>query len=389
MNKWKKTFMQLAAVIIIIAVSIFIYTKLSAAKKAPEKKSDPTPAPLVQVIKVKPKNMQMDVTGYGTVKPCKIVQVVPQVSGKIISRNKNMVDGGFFKADTALVTIEKSDYEIAVQMAQAKVAQAMVALDREEAEAKIAKDQWQKLNPEHEPQNILVYHEPQIRSAKAQLKAARVQLEKAQLDLQRTKISMPFNGRVLSAKVDIGQFISTGQSIAEVYSTSALEIEVPLENQELQWLDLAMDGSGNGPQVKVYSTFAGKKRLWHGKVVRTRAQIDTKSRMVYIVVQVNDLFDTANSKIPLTPGMFVSVCIQGRTVKSVIPVPRHAVHNKNQVWTAKDGILKIIPVKIIRKDKNLVYISKGLNPGDYIITSPIEIISNGMKIRTSISRGDK
>ncbi len=382
MNKWKKGLLQVLAVTVVLALAMGGFAKMSAARKAPEKKDQVSLAPLVKAVKVTPQQMQITVTGYGTVKPCKTIQVVPQVQGRIVRRHEGLVDGGFFRAHEALVVIEERDFQIAVEMADATVAQAQVALETARAEGQIAKDQWQKMNPGKEPENILVYHEPQIRSAEAQLRAARVQLERAKLDLERTQVSMPFDGRILSTEVDVGQFVTVGKSLATVYATDAVEIDVPLENEELQWLDLVLDGSELGPLVSISSDFAGSKHCWEGRIVRTKAQVDARSRMVYVVVRVANPFEKSGARPPLMPGMFVSAGIQGITVPSVVSVPRHAIRAGNQVWLDIEGVLSIRPVTVLRTDKTHAYVGQGVTDGDVVITSPIDIITEGMAIRT-------
>jgi multidrug efflux pump subunit AcrA (membrane-fusion protein) len=82
--------------------------------------------------------------------------------------------------------------------------------------------------------------------------------------------------------------------------------------------------------------------------------------------------------------MFVRVRIQGRLLKGVFEVPRYAVRDNDTVWAAKDGSLRIQQVKVVRWGKTSAYISTGLENGDVVITSPIDVISDGMKIRTKL-----
>ena len=385
MKKWKKALLQLIASVLILGASVYGYVRMTAARKAPERKEMVRAAPLVSAFEVSVQSMQMTVKGNGTVQARKEVQVVPQVAGKIVRRHEHLVNGGFFHAREPLVVVEKRDYQIAVEMAESTVAQAEVALEIERAEAQIAKDQWQKMNPGKQPQSILVYHEPQIRSVEAQLRSARVQLEKAELDLERTEVSIPFDGRILETDAEVGQFVTSGQSIATVYATDGVEIEIPLQDSQLQWLDLPLNGSGPGPSVKVSCSFAGALHVWPGRVVRTLGRVDVRSRMVYLVVQVDNPFDTTTGRPPLTPGMFVQVEILGRHYSSVIPIPRHALRTHSQVWLAAQERLKPVPVTVLRLDREHAYISSGLSEGDVVITSSIDMVTDGMKIRVQLA----
>ena len=61
-------------------------------------------------------------------------------------------------------------------------------------------------------------------------------VRRAKLNLVRTRITLPFDAVVMSERVDPGQYVMPGQSIGEAYGTSAMEIPVPLEDQQLKWL---------------------------------------------------------------------------------------------------------------------------------------------------------
>jgi len=380
MKAWKRVLLQLLLIIVVLTTAVGIFRAMSSARKQPEKKERDITAPLVNAVTVAFQAMDMTVAGYGSVQARKEVQVVAQVSGKIVQRHKDLVDGGFFAAAEPLVGIETRDYEIAVQMAQAAVAQAQVTLEREQAEAKVARDQWEKLNPGQVPDSILVFHEPQIRSAQAQLSSAQAQLEKAELDLERTQVTMPFAGRIIATSVEIGQFVSSGQTLALVYPTDSVEIEIPLENSELEWFDVPLRG-GAGAKVNLRGSFAGREHLWKGRVVRTKGRIDARSRMVHVVVQVDRPFDVTGDCPALVPGMFVKAEIVGKTLASVAALPRHALRQGHQVWVAQGGRLQTRRVRIVRMDRDNAYISEGLSNGDMVITSAIDIVAEGMEIR--------
>ena len=376
----------------ILAVGVIVLVLLKALRKPPAKKESQILAPLLNAYVVNVQDVQMVVRGYGTVEPKVQVQVVPQVSGRIDDCHNDFVNGGFFKAHEPLITIDQRDYKLAVENAEAAVAADRVYLDRELAEADVARQEWEQLNPEREPTSSLVLRGPQIAEAKAKLKASEARLATAKLNLERTVISMPFDGRVSAESVDIGQYIMAGQSVATVYGTEVVEIVVPLEDRDLAWFDLPASFNNpasspliSGAEALVIADFAGARHTWAGRVVRAQGRIDSTSRMVNVVVQVADPFETSGQQPPLVPGMFVEIEIKGKGLDGVIPVPRYAVHNADEVWVARDGKLWIQKVEIARQDKDYTYVTAGLASGAAIVTSPLEVVTNGMKIRTQLT----
>lgn len=373
----------------ILAFGIITFILPVVLRKPPAKKERHVLAPLLNTCVVHSEDIQMVVRGLGTVEPKVEVQVVPQVSGRVVSCHKDFVNGGFFKAGEPLITIDQIDYKLAVQNAEAAVAASRVYLDRELAEAKVARQEWEQLNPDSMPDSPLVLREPQIAEAKARLKASEAGLATAKLNLARTVISMPFDGRVAAESVDPGQYVMAGHSIATVYGTDVVEIAVPLQDRDLAWFDLpagfnnpASSSSGTGARASVIADFAGGRHTWLGRVSRAEGRIDSTTREVNVVVEVEKPFEMSDNRPPLVPGMFVEIEIIGNSLKGTIPVPRYAVHNGDELWVARDGRLAIQKVEIARQDRNYAYVTAGLDNGDSIVTSPLEVVTDGMKIRT-------
>ncbi len=389
-----KPLLQLFLCLAILAVGALAAWKLILARDEPAIEKKPDLGPLVTVHTVEAKDVDVEVRGFGTVEPKLQVDLVPEVSGKIISIHPSLVDGGFFLKDEILAEVDPTDYKLALDRASAAVERARVALDLEKAEAEVARVEWESMNPDTEPPSPLVLRIPQIRRAEADLKAAEAEVRNAEIDLRRTQISLPFNGRILSERVDIGQLVSKGQAIATAYGTDVVEVRIPLEDGELKWFELPLTSgkispaNGNpdrlGAPARVVSAFAGGVHQWQGQAVRTAGRVDPKSRMVTVVVEVKQPFDLANGRPPLVPGMFVEVFIQGRTMPQVFPVPRYALREGNVLWIARDGRLVFQPVQSVeRMDRKFAYLSDDLENGAQVVISSMDTVTNGMQIRTA------
>jgi RND family efflux transporter MFP subunit len=280
--------------------------------------------------------------------------------------------------------VDPKDYELAVERAVAAVARAQVSLEREEAEAVVAREEWDALNPGEQPPSGLVVREPQVRQAEAELAAARADLRAAELALERTKVSVPFDGTVVSESVDVGQYVTPGAPVATVYGTEAVEVRLPLENRELEWFDVPGGSAAKGPRAEVELSFGGTVHSWEGRVTRMETQVDPGSRMVHVVVEIPRPFDTSGGRRPaLLPGSFVDVRIFGRTVEEVVALPRHAIRDGGVVWVVEDGTLGIRPVEIARSDRQWAYISGGVVQGDQVVVSSLDAVTDGMAVRAA------
>lgn len=382
--------MQALFAIVIIALGIFITVVLIKLKKPPQQAEQEVLSPLVEVEKLEVRDIPMVIHGNGTVNPKVEVSIVPEVAGKVVYVHPDMKVGGFIRVDEKILQIDPRDYELAVQQADATVQDARVKLDTELAEADVAKKEWSQLHPGVEPTSSLVLREPQIRKAQTELESAEAQLAVAKLKLERTSLSLPFDALIISEQVDLGQYMVAGQSLASAYGTDAVEIEVPLEDKELAWFDVfdlsahkdAVDPPMNPTAALVKAHFAGAEHTWQGQVVRTTGQVDRTSRMIPIVVEVANPFDTSDGRPPLLPGVFADVYIEGKVLKNAIAIPRDSIREGDKVWLVNDNTLHIRTLNIVRADKNFIYTDSGIEDGSQIITSSLDVAIEGMKVRT-------
>jgi RND family efflux transporter MFP subunit len=380
---------QFLLVVVVVIVGILIAVAFIKMKKPPQRQVQTVLAPLVKVEHLDRKDIKMIISGYGTVTPKLEVEIVPQVSGKVVWVNPQFKAGGFIRKGELIFKIDPRDYDLAVRQANAAVAEAQVMLDLEKAEAKIAKEEWRQLHPNEEPDSPLVFREPQIRQAEARLESANAVLATAELNLERTQLSLPIDAVIMNERVDHGQYVMTGQSVGAAYGIESMEIEVPLEDKELAWFSIpestiSVNGSNSrakGAVARVQADFAGVSNVWQGSVVRTTGQIDKMSRLISVVVEVSEPFKDSSSKPPLLPGMFVEVLIEGRVLKNAVAIPRDAMHNNNEVWVVKNDQLHVQPLEIVRADKDFAYADSGLDDGDMIIVSSLDAVTEQMKVR--------
>ncbi len=388
-KKMPSGLIQLLLVVVVIIVGLLIAFVFIKLKKPPQRQEQIVLAPLVKVERLDRRDIKMMIRGYGTVNPSLQVEIVPQVSGKVVWVNPQFKAGGFIRRGELILKIDPRDYELALRQANAVVAEAQVMLDLEKAEAKIAKEEWQQLHPGQEPDSPLVFREPQIRQAQARLESAEAGLATANLNLERTRPSLPVDAVIMNERIDLGQYVMIGQSVGAAYGTESMEIEVPLEDKELAWFAIpdntvsvnAGENYKKGAIVRVKANFAGEEKYWPGYVVRTTGQVDKTSRLISVVVEVSEPFKDSHSTPPLLPGMFVEVLIEGNVLKSAIAVPRDAMRNNNEVWVAKDSQLHVKPLEIVRADRDFAYADSGLDDGDMIIVSSLDAVIEEMKVR--------
>jgi len=426
---------QTVLVVAVLIVGAALAAALVLTKPEPKTKPRVVKGPLVDVMIAARSDAPMVVYGQGTVQAKTRSRIVPQVGGRVVSVHEHLLSGGFIPQGEAMLEIDATDYVLAASQAEAELTRADAEV--ESAEAAVADAQVRVRDAlsdltfleslaqtsstnEREVEKARVAHElaqAAERTAQAKLaaahgaaQAAAVKAEQAIVNLERTRVTLPFDAVIIEETVDVGQTVTAGQSVGEAYGTSTVEIPVPLPDDELQWFEVIPTAQGVGspqrrgelPIADIEAEFFGRRCTWTGRVVRTAGQVDPTTRMVKVMVEVHDPFVATDAKPPLIPGAFVDVAIRGRTVDDVVALPRYALRGLDAVWVVDEvkvdlgaawrglrldlagrieGTLRIQPIQIVRRQRETVYVTGGLHDGAVVITSAIEGVTDGMRVR--------
>ena len=340
----------------------------------------------VEVIELRPEPYQLVLKSYGTVKPRTESELVPQVSGKIVSISPSFRNGGFFEAGEILVEIDDRDYQASVSNAKASLIEARQTLVQEQAQVKQAKEDWTRLGNQGEPPT-LVSREPQLKAAQAKVLAAEALLDTAQANLERTRLLAPYAGRMLEKKADVGQVVSANSSLASIYAVDTIEVRLPLKNRDLAYIDLPeslrIDDQGriDFPSVQLVSEL-GKTEYWPGQIVRTEGAIDAASQQLYVIAQIDDPYgETARDRQPLKIGQYVKAEITGRQLTGALVIPNNAIYQGSYVYVAEQGLLRRRDITIAWQNNDDTLIESGLQAGELLVITPLGQVASGTAVK--------
>ena len=101
--------------------------------------------------------------------------------------------------------------------------------------------------------------------------------------------------------------------------------------------------------------------------------------MIHVVVQVDKPYAR---KPPLVFGLFVTVEIEGREIEKAAIIPRGALHQGNVVWVLdQESRLRFRTVEVARIQGDDVVVTKGLEDGETVVTTPLKAVTDGMTVR--------
>ncbi|MEM8952842.1 MAG: efflux RND transporter periplasmic adaptor subunit [Verrucomicrobiota bacterium] len=382
--------------LLVLAIGGAIAAYLFIFKKEPQRRTPPKLPIRVEAVTLKPQSYPVVLETRGTVRPRTESTLIPEVSGSIIEVSPQFNTGEFFEEGDVLLKLDPTNYEAAVTMARAEVAQAGVTLEEEKARVEQALENWRELGRSDQP-NSLVLRQPQLADANARIAAAQAQLDRANRDLERATIRAPYAGRILEKSVDVGQYVSPGTILARIYAVDYVEIRLPLTNDQLAFIDLPEQFRGDQnestterPAVTLTGEYGGQTYEWEGEIVRVDGAIDQRSRQLFVVAHVDDPYAHSDSgKPPLKVGLFVEAKINGIALDNVFVLPRTAVragseillvNEQNQIQRTTFEALWSDPESIIAAPDP----ETGLVTGALLCVTPISFAANGMTVVPTI-----
>lgn len=379
---------KLLPIIVLSALVFAAYIVTSNPPTAKRGRPSSTPQLSVQVQKLTRSDLALTIDSYGTIQPRTQSKLLPQVSGQIISISPKFRAGGFFEQGDVLVQLDQRDLLAEVKITQASLFSAKQNLSEEQARVEQAKQDWQRLgNSEQAPD--LVLRKPQLLAAQATVFSAEASLAKAKLALERSNIVAPYSGRILSKSVDVGQVVSVGTELAEIYAIDYVEIRLPLKNKDLPYMILPEsnrfeeESVQEQPAVTIYSDLA-TRQSWFGKVVRTEGAFDEASQQLFVVAQIDDPYGKNDSdSMPLKIGQYVSAKIDGKVIKAALTIPNRAIYQGTYVYVVEDNMLKRKDIVIAWQNDDVAMIKSGLEANQLLVLTPLGQVTSGTIVNVS------
>ncbi|MDX1656247.1 MAG: efflux RND transporter periplasmic adaptor subunit [Candidatus Competibacteraceae bacterium] len=410
-----------------LLIGVAVLALLISTREAPRQAAPgETPRP-VRVIPAPRLDVEPRAVGFGTVEPATVWEAVAQVAGQVVALHPRLANGEIIPQGETLVTLDPSDYRLAVAQAEANLramearlaelevrqanTRASLAIERQalelaerELERKrrlVERGTVTRSDFDQERRGVLGQRQgvqaqenalelipAQRRLLLAQQAVEETRLEATRLDLARTVIEAPFTGRVARVEAEVGEFIRQGEVLLTLDGIQVAEVAVQLPVAQMRELIRPAAGQA-GPGFPV--TEAELTRLrelvdiraqvrlraqdfvveWPARFARIAATIDPKTRTVGVIVAVDKPYAQARpgERPPLIKGMFVEVELAGRPYPAAVTVPRSALL-AGSVWVADDDNRlqrRAVEVGLVQPD--YATIEAGLKPGERVVVS--------------------
>ncbi len=376
--------------IVVLATGYLGYRLLSEKE---EKKSPRRPISRVieaEALLLQKTDYRVTLLSQGIVQPHNQTSLTPRVSGRVIKISPNFESGSFFNRGDVLLELDTTDFLSALTGAEARLARAEAALAQEDIRGKQALLDWNDLkfgtesDGPAEPTD-LVLRKPQLKEAKANVKAANAELSEAKRDLERTKVLAPYAGRVKERMVGLGQSVSSGTTLGDIFSTDFAEVRLSLSGREL--VHVTLPNNPDDPPLPITLVDAltdASNQSWEGMVVRTEGNLDEKSRKLFVIARVNDPFGLkTETEGPLRIGQPVRAILDGSIIPDVFVIPRKTLRRPNEILliNPEDSTLKRQKITPIWTDEENLIVREDLIEGWHIVTNRLDAAPNGAKVK--------
>lgn len=303
----------------------------------------------VEALVVKESTLPLEIKAIGTL-TARSVEVTPEVPGHV--QQILFKDGEAVKQGTPLIQLDDAVYK-------AKLASAKAQLAFSESDYK-RKDYLGKRG---------AISQQAIDQAIADLKEKRANEEESAVMVNKMALTAPFDGVVSKAKINLGDYVTTGQSLVTITDTNLLRIEYTVPEQYFPLLKV-------GQLVTLTSaTYPDKK--FTGKVSYISPTVNTDNRSVALYAEI------ANDSHTLAPGMFVNVLQALGTQEHAFIIPARSlvpILDGEQVFKIVKGKAYPVTVQLGKRIGDTVQVIDGITKGDLVITDGQLKVKNGTPV---------
>ena len=370
----------------ILLASFAVVALLVALGPEPEAQEAEPALTEVRVRTVQLDTQRVVITVDGTVRPARRTGVAARVAGEIVWAASALRVGTQVTGESPLFRIRPTRYSQAVAEARSRLAEAELRLLREQAAREVARTEWERTGAEPDPLAVGV---PQLTAAEEGAAAARAALETAEADLGNTEVRAPHSGLIASRSAEVGEWVTPGRRVLELFSLDVFEVRVSLPDAALSLVDLPFRESGGRESPARVTAALGPPNAevrwtWEGRLARMEGEMDPATRFIPAVIEVPGPYRTTpEGRPPLVAGMFVQVEIEGREFADVATVPVSAFRADGTVLVV-DGEDR---VRIREVDafwpagETAVLVRSGLAAGERLVVSPPSMVAEGMRVR--------
>jgi len=359
------------ASIVVIGIAIGANIFLKKQKKAPKKQKAKIAVKYVQTEKVAYQTINTKVKAYGRVGSAQPLDVMSEVSGRMLAGSVRLKAGEKFSAGAVLFRIDDKEAKLSLQAQKSSfmrdIATILADFKIDFSESYPAWQSYFEAIDVQEPLPKL----PTVRNNKEKTYLATkniftnyYNIQSIEERLKKYVYRAPFSGTIAEVFLEMGSFANPGGRIAKIIRTDKLELKVPIETSNIQWVNI-------GKPVKVHSE--NEQQTWQGTVIRIGDLVNPQTQALDVFINISP------NKHKIYDGLYLGVEIDGTTIPEGMEISRSALVDRTKLYVLKDSLLTKKRIQIHKSDEETVIFS-GLPPNTEIVTEPLAGIKSDTKV---------
>lgn len=303
----------------------------------------------VGVLVIRTESLDEKILTTGTIVPNEEVDIRSEVSGRVTGIGFR--EGDYIRRGSVLVRINDADLQAQLQklVANKKLAD--------------ANEQRQKRLFEKEAISRAEYEISQTN-----LTGVVADIENLKAQLAKTIIRAPFDGTIGLRQISIGSYISPASPIATLTNINPAKIDFSVPAKYAQTVR-------RGTQIQFTAEGSDTRRTGRVYAVEPKVNPETRALLLRAV--------SPNPNGSLVPGAFARIEVVLSARGNAIVVPTEAIipeQNGQKVFVVRNHKAESVPVQIGLRTDRTVEIRSGLQVGDSLITTGIQLVKPGGEV---------
>lgn len=374
----RKNYKRILSVIGVLSIGVVIMIALGSSEKKSNKRDLKPEVRTVTTQTVAFGNMNLEITGYGTISSQNELNVVAETSGKVVFAKNNLKNGTFVKRGELVLEIDPREAENTLFSLRSNYLKAIASLLAEMRIENVSiykkwSNYFESIDIEKQipelPRNLT--SREKIKLSARDILTKFYAVKNQEILLTKYKITAPFDGFLESNGIIKNSIISRGMPLYKITDAKNLEVAIPLLAEDINMIDFSKN-----PSVTLYSEKSDD--VIKGQIIRKEANLKKNSQTLDVFVA----FKNNNLNTYFLPGNYIRTSIKGKYLRNVARIPRHLVDNDNFVYTMVNDKLDRVKVDVITIQNNYAVIKNTLPKKTKIVTTILQKPLLGMGLKS-------
>ena len=380
----KNKILNIKGFLIIFLITIFLIVILKFTSNNKVLQDENTQVFLVETEKITLKNNRPEYLFYGNIVAQNQVDVISQLSGKIINISPKVLSNNYFEKGEKIFELDPFNYQQELIKKKSELEelrnelksknlifseiekQQILSKKNYDRKTQLVGDVVTKKNLEDAAAELSINNakvldiKSNIETIISNIKIAESQLRLAQRNLTDTVYRAPFSGKLDNSFIEVGVEVSTGRTLGKLMNTSDLNVQFFVgENIYTHISDIF------GKEAQVFWKKSNFKKNYLAKVFYIDSAINKERAGLNIKAKLEEISEDD----PIKPGVFVEVVIQGLTIGESFLVDENSIYEDTFIYVLEGNkaVRTKINVEGFAKEK-VIITGKKLNNKKIILT---------------------